>query len=278
MTLFPYTTLFRSTAGGTGDIKAGHNINILEAQNTTKTSTSHEDTKISVTANAGNAYVDAGYATADVVKAADAVVKATEDLKHMQDLHKQGKASAEAVRDAEIALAMATANAVNAELGMASSIAGAAAAAGSSFGTGVYASVGTNFETSKSTNSSDVKQSVASNILGENISFSSGNNMTQVGANVSATDTVKYDIGNDLNVLASTDTYETKSGSQTITAGASIGNNAVQVNAGYNESSNTSRGTTHNNSNITADNIIIKTGNDATFAGANVSADRKSVV
>ncbi len=263
------------TAGGTGDIKAGHNINILEAQNTTKTSTSHEDTKISVTANAGNAYVDAGYATADVVKAADAVVKATEDLKHMQDLHKQGKASAEAVRDAEIALAMATANAVNAELGMASSIAGAAAAAGSSFGTGVYASVGTNFETSKSTNSSDVKQSVASNILGENISFSSGNNMTQVGANVSATDTVKYDIGNDLNVLASTDTYETKSGSQTITAGASIGNNAVQVNAGYNESSNTSRGTTHNNSNITADNIIIKTGNDATFAGANVSADDK---
>lgn len=94
-------------------------------------------------------------------------------------------------------------------------------------------------------------------------------------ANVSATDTVSYDIGNDLNVLASTDTYRTESGSQTITAGGSIGNNAVQVNAGYSESSNRASSTTHNNSNITADNITVKTGGDATFAGANVTADDK---
>lgn len=263
------------SADGTGSVNAGNNINILEAQNTQKTTSSHEDTKISVSANVGNAYVDAGYAAADAVKAADAVVKATEDLHHMQELHKQGKASSEAVRDAELALAMATANAVNAELGLVSSTAGAASAAGSSFGTGMYGSAGANFETTKSTNSSDTKQSVASNLFGENISFTSGNNMTQVGANVSATDTVSYDIGNDLNVLASTDTYHTKSDSQTITAGATIGNNAVQVNAGYSESSNRASGTTHNNSNITADNITVKTGNDATFAGANVTADDK---
>lgn len=263
------------SADGTGSVNAGNNINILEAQNTQKTTSSHEDTKISVSANVGNAYVDAGYAATDAVKAADAVVKATEDLHHMQELHKQGKASSEAVRDAELALAMATANAVNAELGLVSSTAGAASAASTSFGTGMYGSAGANFETTKSTNSSDTKQSVASNLFGENISFTSGNNMTQVGANVSATDTVSYDIGNDLNVLASTDTYRTKSDSQTITAGATIGNNAVQVNAGYSESSNRASGTTYNNSNITAENITVKTGNDATFAGANVTADDK---
>ncbi len=261
--------------GGTGSVAAGNNINILEAQNTQHTSSSHEDTKISVSATVGNAYVDAGYAAADAVKAADAVVKATEDLHRIQELHKQGKASSEAVRDAEIALGMATANAINAELGLVSSAAGAASAAGTSFGTGMYGSVGTNFETTKSTNSSDSTQSVASNLFGENMSFTSGNNMTQVGANVSATDTVSYDIGNDLNVLASTDTYRTESGSQTITAGGSIGNNAVQINAGYSESSNRASGTTHNNSNITAENITVKTGNDATFAGANVTADDK---
>lgn len=262
-------------AGGSGSVAAGNNINILEAQNTQHTSSSHEDTKISVSATAGNAYVDAGYAAADAVKAADAVVKATEDLHRIQELHKQGKASSEAVRDAEIALGMATANAVNAELGLVSSAAGAASAAGTSFGTGMYGSIGANFETTKSTNSSDTKQSVASNLFGENMSFTSGNNMTQVGANVSATDTVSYDIGNDLNVLASTDTFRTESGSQTITAGGSIGNNAVQVNAGYSESSNRASSTTHNNSNITAENITVKTGNDATFAGANVTADDK---
>lgn len=262
-------------AGGSGSVAAGNNINILEAQNTQHTSSSHEDTKISVSATAGNAYVDAGYAAADAVKAADAVVKATEDLHRIQELHKQGKASSEAVRDAEIALGMATANAVNAELGLVSSAAGAASAAGTSFGTGMYGSVGMNFETTKSTNSSDTTQSVASNLFGENMSFTSGNNMTQVGATVSATDTVSYDIGNDLNVLASTDTYRTESGSQTITAGGSIGNNAVQINAGYSESSNRASSTTHNNSNITADNITVKTGGDATFAGANVTADDK---
>lgn len=263
------------SAGGTGAVNAGNNINILEAQNTQKTTSSHEDTKISVSANVGNAYVDAGYAAADMVKAADAVVKATEDLHRMQELHKQGKASSEAVRDAEIALGMATANAVNAELGMVSSTAGAASAAGTSFGTGMYGSVGANFETTKITNSSDTKQSVASNLFGENMSFTSGNNMTQVGANVSATDTVSYDIGNNLNVLASTETYRTESGSQSITAGSTVGNNAVQVNAGYSESSNRASGTTYNNSNVSADTVIVKTGNDATFAGANVNADDK---
>lgn len=78
-----------------------------------------------------------------------------------------------------------------------------------------------------------------------------------------------------VSILASTDTYRTESGSQTITAGATIGNNAVQANAGYSESSNRASGTTHNNSNIAADNVIVKTGNAATFAGANVNADDK---
>jgi len=55
----------------------------------------------------------------------------------------------------------------------------------------------------------------------------------------------------------------------------SYGNNAVQVNVGYSQSSSRSSGTTHNNSTISADNIVVNTGGDATFSGANVHADNR---
>jgi filamentous hemagglutinin len=57
-----------------------------------------------------------------------------------------------------------------------------------------------------------------------------------------------------------------------LTAGVSVGNNAVQISAGYSESENRASGTTYNTSGIYADNIVINTGNDATFSGANVNA------
>lgn len=263
------------SVGGDGLVAAGNNINVLESQNKTKESNSHSDTKITAGANVGNAYVDAGLAARALYEAGDAVTKATESLKHMKDLRNAGKASDEAVRDAEFNLAMATLNLANAELGMASSVAGAASAAGTSLGTGMYVSGSMNFETNKTSMDSTSTQSVASNLFGNNLTFTSGKNMTQVGSNVGANDTVNYNIGNDLNVLAGTDTYKTTSGSESITAGGSVGNNAVQLNAGYNKSQNTASGTTYNNSNVAAKNIVINTGNDATFAGANVNASDK---
>lgn len=258
---------------GNGNISADKNINILESQNKTTQSSSHSDTKITAGVQVGNAYVDAASAAKNLVEAGDAVTKATESLKHIQDLHAQGRASAEAVRDAEFNLTMATLNLANAELAAVSSVAGAASAAGTSFGTGMYASGSVNFETSKNSMDLTSTQSVASNLFGNNLTFTSGSDMTQIGSNVGANDTLSYDVGNDLFVGSGTDTYKTTSGSESITAGASIGNNAVQVNAGFNKSQNTASGTTNVNSNIAAQNIVVKTGNDAKFSGANVNAD-----
>ena len=96
--------------------------------------------------------------------------------------------------------------------------------------------------------------------------------MTQIGSDVGAKDTLTYNIGKDLNIESAHNTYSSDSGTRNINASVTVGNNAVQANAGYNESSNRTNGTTNINSNITADNVIINTGNNATFAGANVDA------
>ena len=258
--------------GGSGAITAAGDINVTAAQNTTETSSLHEDTEIRATATVGNAYVDAGYAAADLVDATDAVVKATENLKHIKELRDQGKASDAAVRDAEANLAMATANLANAELGAVSSVAGAASAAGTSFGTGLYASVGLGFDTNRNTNNITSTESVGSNIFGNNLTLTSGNNMTQIGSDVGAKDTLTYNIGKDLNIESAHNTYSSDSGTRNINASVTVGNNAVQANAGYNESSNRTNSTTNINSNVTADNVTINTGNNATFAGANVDA------
>jgi filamentous hemagglutinin len=258
--------------GGDGEISAGNDINILEAKNSTEHSNSHSDTTITAGVQVGNAYVDAGFAAYALYEAGDAVVKASEALKHMKDLRDQGKASDEAVRDAEFNLAMASLNLVNAELAAVSSVAGAATAGSSSFGTGLYGSASLNFETNKDSFGLNSTQSVGSTISGTNLTFTSGNNTTQIGSDVIADNTITYDVGNDLNVLASTDTYRTTSDSESISAGVSVGNNAVQITAGYDTSSNTASGTTHNNSTVQANTVIVKTGGDATFAGADVNA------
>jgi len=259
--------------GGDGIVSAGNNINIIEAKNTTEHTSSHSETTITSGVQVGNAYVDVAYAAYRLYEATQAVDKATEALQAMKDKYDEGKASADAVRDAERNLAMATANLANATLALVASIAGAATAASSSYGTGMYASASVNLETNKSSTTLSSVQSVSSNIFGENIAFISGNDMNQIGSNVIANNTLFYDIANDFSILSSTDTYRTTSGTETIMAGGSVGNNAVQVNVGYNQSQNVASGTTHNNSSILAENIIINTGNNATFAGANVNAN-----
>jgi hypothetical protein len=84
--------------------------------------------------------------------------------------------------------------------------------------------------------------------------FNAAHNMTQVGSNVLADDTIEYNIGNDLSVLAGINTYKTTSSSENIHAGVSGGNNAVAISGGYNKSSNRASGTSYDSSNIAADN------------------------
>ncbi|MGN0929702.1 MAG: hemagglutinin repeat-containing protein [Alphaproteobacteria bacterium] len=264
--------------GGMTLLGTENDINITDAKSTTNKTSVDKETKITAGVSVGNAYVDAALAAQAFYEAGKAVDDAKSSLNRIKEARDRGEASDEVVKDAEFNLSMAMVNLVNAELAMTSSIAGAATAAGTSFGTGVYASASLNYDTSKHTETSETSTSVGSNIMGENIVFKSGNNMTQIGSNVVADNTVSYDIMNKLSVIAGENTYRSESSDEHISAGASVGNNSVQVNAGYDKASNRASGTNYTNSNIVADNIIVKTGGDSEFIGANVNANENLIM
>lgn len=254
-------------------LKSGNDINILNDYDTVSKENIRKDITVSAGANVGNSYVDTVNATKDFYNATKAVSDAKENLNKIKDARNNGKASNEAVKDAEYNLSLALINLANAELGLASSVSGAATAASSSFGTGMYASVSSNNDINKHTDNYTSMQSVASNILGENIHNSSDNDLNQIGSNIIANDTVSYNVLNKLKVLAGENTYSSSSSDEHIVAGASYGNNAVQLNAGYDKSTNRAHGTNYTSSNTNANNILIATGSDAEFSGANVNAN-----
>jgi filamentous hemagglutinin len=263
-----------------GDISVeGQNILMMSAQNKKTSDTSHEDTILTTGIKIGNAYVDAGIAADAMVKAGEAVRKATGEVSRMEDLYKQGKASKEALEDAKINLTMATANLANATIGVTPSVAGGATTAGSSFGTGLYASLFTNYETNKSNLIRENNYTTQGNLVsGGNITFKSANDMTQEGTNVCANQTLTYDVANDLTIMASKDTFSQENKSEHISGGVSIGNSAVQVSAGHSQSYDRMRSTRYNNSQVTANDIIMSVGNNALIRGANVHAQNAQSV
>ena len=262
---------------GNTTFDADNNINILNDLNTSKTENIEKDITKSVGGNVGNGYVDVAYATKALIDAEQSVKKAKKELKKIKEARDRGEVSNEAVKDAELNLSLAIINFTNAEIALASSIVGAASAAASSYGTGFYISGSLTDDIDKYTENSTFSQAVGSNLTAENISLKSGNNMTQIGSNIIANDTISYDITNKLNVFAGENTYRSESYNEHITAGASYGNNAVQGNVGYDKSRNVSSGTSFTNSNIIAENISIKTGNNAEFIGTNVNATENLV-
>ncbi|AKL98196.1 hemagglutinin repeat-containing protein [Endomicrobium proavitum] len=157
---------------------------------------------------------------------------------------------------------------------LAASIAGAASAASSSFGTGMYASAFANYDTMSQQSKSESILGVQGNIASNgNINFKSANDMIQEGTNAYATNgTLSYNVGNNLIIQASKDTYAQEDKSEHASAGVSVGNNSVQVSAGAGESSSKIKATTYNNSESVANNIEINVGNNATLSGANVTA------
>ena len=254
-------------------LKSGNDINILNDYDTVSKENIRKDITVSAGANIGNSYVDTVNATKDFYNATKAVSDAKENLNKIKDAQNNGKASNEAVKDAEYNLSLALINLANAEIGLASSVSGGATAAASSFGTGMYASVSSNNNINKHTENYTSMQSVASNISGENIHNSSDNDLNQIGSNITANDTVSYNVLNKLKVLAGENTYSSSSSDEHIVAGASYGNNAVQLNAGYDKSTNRAHGTNYTSSNTNANNILIATGSDAEFSGANINAN-----
>ena len=254
-------------------LKSGNDINILNDYDTVSKENIRKDITVSAGANVGNSYVDTVNATKDFYNATKAVSDAKENLNKIKDARNNGKASNEAVKDAEYNLSLALINLANAEIGLASSVSGAATAAASSFGTGMYASVSSNNDINKHTDNYTSMQSVASNVSGENVYNSADNDLNQIGSNVIANGTVSYNVLNKLKVLAGENTYTSSSSDEHIVAGASYGNNAVQLNAGYDKSTNRAHGTNYTSSNTNANNILIATGSDAEFSGANVNAN-----
>ena len=113
------------------------------------------------------------------------------------------------------------------------SVAGAATAASSSYGTGMYAAGFANYETNKLSLTSESNYGTQGNIFSNsNINFTSGKDMMQEGTNVYAQNgTLTYDIGNDLTIKANKDTYSQERKTENISGGVSVGNNAVQVGA-----------------------------------------------
>ena len=99
--------------------------------------------------------------------------------------------------------------------------------------------------------------------------------MTQEGTNTYAlnsngTGTINYDIANDLNILASKDTYSMTSETETKNASGSVGNNVIQLNYDQSDANSKVRSTIYNNVDIIVNNINIKTGNNIDIKGANV--------
>jgi filamentous hemagglutinin len=79
-------------------------------------------------------------------EAIEAEKKAIDDLKNMKDLHKEGKASSEAVRDAEANLAMATINVGTVTVAATAAVIGTGT---TSIVDGMYASGGVSYDTEK---------------------------------------------------------------------------------------------------------------------------------
>ncbi|EMP4391527.1 hemagglutinin repeat-containing protein [Vibrio fluvialis] len=156
-----------------------------------------------------------------------------------------------------------------------------AAAAAQSTGTyGFNAGLHLDVEASNTKASSQQTTSVGSQLSGQNIVVRAGDNEgTQAnisGSTLAANDNLEV-AANEVNIIASQDTYDSKSETQSGKIGASItvygASSGINLNASFDRSQNTSSSLTHNNSQLNADNITITSVKDTNVKGATVNAD-----
>jgi filamentous hemagglutinin len=192
-------------------------------------------------------------------------------------MREDGRATDKAVSDAEKNLMMAEANLANATITFISSMASAAKAAGTSYGTGFYGSAGMMMDTLTHTSASDMSTAIASTIAaGGDISFNAGNNMLQIGSDVASMEgSVFYNIAKNLVFGASTDTYKTTEGTEHSNTAHSYGTNGYSGSANTDESKSSSSGTSYNYATTTARNgaIVYDVDGDMTAVGYNASAE-----
>ncbi|MCF7360840.1 hemagglutinin repeat-containing protein [Vibrio sp. A1-b2] len=156
-----------------------------------------------------------------------------------------------------------------------------AAAAAQSTGTyGFNAGLHLDVEASKTKASAQQTTSVGSQLSGQNIIVRAGDNEGNQanisGSTLAANDNLEV-AANEVNIIASQDTYDSKSETQSGKIGASItvygASSGINLNASFDRSQNTSSSLTHNNSQLNADNITITSVKDTNVKGATVNAD-----
>ncbi|MCZ4371320.1 hemagglutinin repeat-containing protein [Vibrio diazotrophicus] len=156
-----------------------------------------------------------------------------------------------------------------------------AAAAAQSTGTyGFNAGLHLDVEASKTKASAQQTNSVGSQLSGQNIIVRAGDNEGNQanisGSTLAANDNLEV-AANEVNIIASQDTYDSKSETQSGKIGASItvygASSGINLNASFDRSQNTSSSLTHNNSQLNADNITITSVKDTNVKGATVNAD-----
>ncbi|MEH0370005.1 hemagglutinin repeat-containing protein [Vibrio mimicus] len=154
-----------------------------------------------------------------------------------------------------------------------------AAAAQSSGTYGFNAGLYLDIEASQTDSSTLTTTSVGSTLSGQNIKISAGNNtgnqLNIQGSELAANDTLSL-AANEVNITASQDTHTSKSETQSGKISASMtvygASSGINLNASFDRSQSSSSSKTHNNSQLSADNINITSAQDTNIKGATVNA------
>lgn len=255
------------------EMSAEKNINITSSESTMDDKKTHSETNISLNAGVGHVAVDAVYTVDDVVKNLEDVNKAKKELDNLKRLQAQGKASSQAVKDAEINLALLLENAaIN---GYAANGAINVAQDSTTAPTlGFYGEAGLKYDTTETKSTANQVVNTSSNIAAEkDIILNAGKDMNQIGSTVLSTQgNIEYNVANDLNVKASKDSYnsESKTTNNSISGGVTNKGGAY-ANYGNGNSSSNASGEHYNNSLTIAENgkLIINTGKDMNADGYN---------
>ena len=277
------------------------NTNIAANKNTQNAETEIREGTMTLSAGIGHVAVDAAYAVDGTIKAVENLKKANDNLSHIKNLHKQGKATKDAVDDAKANLGIAT---LNVTLAYLKQSAAAEKAVKSSATLGFYGDVKLTRTGDKTNTTSNQNQEIASNITANNnININSGasitnpnNSLDKGNTNIKGNITsINQDINitskNNTNITALKNTAnsssKTEGFTQSTTIGASYGDSVAQrlieslsAQLSKRTGESTSSSTNYTNTNLIATKGVINinsTNSDTNIIGANLNADNITI-
>ena len=170
------------------EIIAKNNLNISDAKNTQSSSYYQEKITLDMGIQVGNAYVDAGNAVIDALKATKEIKDSYNKLEKIKDLKDQGMASSKAVERAEYQVVLALINAGLSSANAMQAVANAGVASSTSLGSGFYGSIYADITKLKSNSTIESSQSISSNLIANNtINLASGKGDINItGSNISS--------------------------------------------------------------------------------------------